>query len=182
MVLTKTKTALFTLALALGVGCASAPHAAPEQNALETEAQAALNDMTDKDPGLQAVLDDSAGYAVFPTIGEGALVAGMMSGVGVLYDSSGSVLGNIEVRGGSVGAQIGGHSYSQLMIFRTQDALREFQSNETEFSTDAAATAASAGASVRMSFEDGVAVVIDDETGLIAEASLDGQRYDYEPI
>ena len=184
MVLAKTKTIFIalTFALAFGVGCASAPETAAEQSTLEMEAHATLHSMTDKDPQLQSVLDESAGYAVFPTVGEGALIAGVMSGVGVVYDRQGQAIGTAEVRGGSVGAQVGGHSYSQLTIFQTQAALDEFMSDETELSTDASATAASAGASARLSFEEGIAVVVDDETGLMAEASLDGQRYDYEPM
>lgn len=179
---TKSTLTACTLALALTMGCASAPQTAPEQETLELEAHATLHSMTDADPGLQSVLDESAGYAVFPTIGEGALVAGVMSGVGVLYHADGEVLGHVEVRGGSIGAQVGGQSFAQLMIFETNAALLEFMSDETELSTDASATAASAGASARLSFEEGVAVVVDDEAGLMVEASLDGQRYRYEPI
>lgn len=181
-VLSKTKTLFTVLALALGVGCASAPETAPEQETLELEAHAALHAMTDKDPGLQAVIDSSVGYAVFPDVTEGAFIAGALGGVGVVYDSNGEVVGHAEVRGGSVGAQIGGQSFSQLMLFQTEAAMQEFMADETELSTDASAVAASAGASARLSFQEGIAVVIHDEDGLMAEASLDGQRYDYESL
>lgn len=168
---------LFSLVAA--IACASAPDTRAEQNSLETEARATLNSMETKDPSLASVLSSSHAYAVFPTIGEGAFIAGVTSGVGIVYDSNGTALGNVEVRGGSIGAQIGGQRYSQIVIFRTAAALADFQRDDFEFSTDASATALDQGASVRLSFENGVAVVIDNERGLMAEASLDGQKYSY---
>lgn len=170
------------LALTLGLACATAPENQPEQDALELEAQSTLDLMHAKDASLRDVLARSAGYAVFPTIGEGAFIAGVTSGVGVVYDRNGNVIGNVEMRGGSVGAQIGGQSYSQLIIFQTESALADFQRDDFEFSTDASAVALDMGAAARLSFEGGVAVVIDDEDGLMAEASLDGQDYDYQSI
>ena len=170
------------LALTLGFACASAPDTRPEQNSLELEARSTLDQMQAKDSSLDGVLNGSSGYAVFPTIGEGAFIAGVASGVGVVYDASGNVIGNVEMQGGSVGAQIGGQTYSQLIIFQTATALSDFQRDDFEFSTDASATALDMGASARLSFEDGVAVVVDMESGLMAEASLDGQSYDYIPL
>ncbi len=170
------------LALTLGLACASAPETQPEQDSLQLEAEATLDQMNAKDPSLRQVLSDSAGYAVFPKIGEGAFIAGVTSGVGIVYDAAGNPMGNVEMRGGSVGAQIGGQTYSQIIIFQTRAALTDFQRDDFEFSTDASATALDQGASARLSFEAGVAVVVDNENGLMAEASLDGQKYDYQAI
>ena len=165
----------------LAGACASAPDTRAEQSELEVEARSTLDLMKSKDSSLEGVLRQSAGYAVFPTIGEGAFIAGVMSGVGVVYDGGGQVIGNVEVSGGSFGAQVGGQRYSQLIIFQNENALRDFQRDDFEMSTDASATALDMGAAARLSFEDGIAVVVDDEEGLMAEASLDGQQYDYKP-
>ncbi len=165
-----------------GLACASAPDTRAEQNTLETEARSTLDAMQSKDPSLASVLDSAHAYAVFPTISEGALIAGVTSGVGVVYDASGNIVANVEVQGGSIGAQIGGQAYSQLIIFRTDAALTDFSRDDFEFSADASATALTAGASVRQSFENGVAVVVDAESGLMAEASLGGQSYSYQAL
>ena len=163
----------------LGLACASAPEVRSDQLELEVKARAKLELMQEKDPNLAEVLSNSAGYAVFPTIGEGGFIVGALSGVGVLFDPEGNVLGYCETRGGSVGAQIGGQRFSQLMIFQHERALATFQQNDFEFSSDASAVAADKGASVRMAFSNGVATVVDDEDGLMAEASIGGQRYRY---
>src|SRR5262249_46090614 len=60
---------------------------ATEQASLDQRADTALADMRARDSGLDGLLQASAGYAVFPEVGQaGALIAGGAYGRGVLYD------------------------------------------------------------------------------------------------
>ena len=53
------------------------PHAAADRHTLATESSAALAGFTDEDPTLQALLDKSVGYAVFPQVGKAGFVVGV---------------------------------------------------------------------------------------------------------
>ena len=172
---------LCSSALTLGsLGCASAPETQPAQHDLEAEADATIAEMARSDSSLPPLLADAEGFVVFPTVGEGAVVAGAANGVGVLYES-GRPIGYAELREGSFGAQVGGQAYSQLVVFRSERALEAFKREPLEFSAEASATVLTEGAAASAPFADGRAVFIDDESGAMVEASVAGQVIRYEP-
>ena len=102
----------------------------------------------------------------------------------------------------SVGFQIGGEGYSEIIFFQDQRAFQEFASGNFEFNADAQAvvvTAAaqaqastggsSAGASATNqnastagSYQKGMATFIVTKGGLIAGVSVGGQKFSYEPL
>lgn len=159
--------------------CASVPESASERIALIGESEKALAMMEQKDPSLEDVLDDAEAYAVFPTVGEGAFIAGATLGDGVVYSGE-EVMGYVQLAEGSIGAQIGGQEYSQLIVFQTDDSVQRLKAGNFDFSADASATAVTSGAAVKANAESGVLVLVDDEDGLMAEASVGGQRIYYE--
>ena len=59
-----------------------------------------------------------------------------------------------------------------------QRALAKFKSGE--FGFDASAVAATAGAAAKADYKNGVAVFVIAEAGLMYEASIGGQKFDYE--
>jgi len=176
------RTSIISIAalLALALGCASAPETRPQERSIQAAADATISDMTREDPSLGAMLQAAPGYVVFPTVGEGGFIGGVAAGVGVVYED-GLPIGYAELREGSVGAQLGGHSYSQLIVFDTQAALERLKSNNFDLTADASATLIRSGAAASVTFEDGTAVFVDDESGLMAEASIAGQSITFEP-
>jgi lipid-binding SYLF domain-containing protein len=159
-------------------GCASAPETRPEQRALEANADGALERMVARDPTLNVVLANAAGYVVFPSVASGGLVVGAEGGVGVAYERN-RPIGYSELRGASLGLQAGGQTYAQLVVFETPEALARFRTGNFDMSANLTATAINSGAGANVRFEDGVAVFIDDETGLMAGASLSGQNMSF---
>ena len=110
--------------VALGLafaGCATAPKTASERSALDTRAEATLQSMRSADPGLDALLASAYGYAVFPEIGKGGLIAGAAYGRGVVYEK-GRLTGYVELNQGSLGAQIGAQTFAELIVFRDRTA------------------------------------------------------------
>src|ERR1700734_4036606 len=69
----------------------------------------------------------SYGYAVFPTIGEAGFVVGGAGGKGRVY-VRGKYVGDTTMAQVSVGFQLGGKAYSQIIFFQDKRALAEFQS------------------------------------------------------
>jgi lipid-binding SYLF domain-containing protein len=88
----------------------------------------------------------SYAYAVFPTVGEGALVVGGAHGNGRVY-IHGKWDSNVTMTQVSVGLQAGGKSFSEIIFFEDQRALDEFRSGSFEFGADASVVAITAGAS-----------------------------------
>jgi lipid-binding SYLF domain-containing protein len=92
--------------------------------------------------------DHCYGYAVFPTIGKGGFVVGGAYGEGRVY-VHGKYVGDSSVTQLSVGFQLGGQAYSQIVFLEDQRAFNEFTKGTFEFGADASAVAitAAAGAS-----------------------------------
>jgi lipid-binding SYLF domain-containing protein len=170
----------FFVASAFVVGCSTAPKTSAERAELKDEAQATLNHLKSKDSTLEGLLSRSAGYAIFPTIGKGGLIAGAAYGRGTVYEG-GKHIGYADMSQGSVGAQIGGESYSELIIFQTPEALYKFKNNNFTFGANATAVALQAGAAAGAEFKDGVAILMETKGGLMADASLAGQKFHFVP-
>ncbi|HJL14984.1 MAG TPA: lipid-binding SYLF domain-containing protein [Sandaracinaceae bacterium LLY-WYZ-13_1] len=179
---TMTKTLFATLAATLlaMAGCASAPETREAQHDLEADAQATLDAMMEADPTLEPLLDQAYGYVVFPEVSEGAMIAGAASGVGVVYEN-GRAIGYAELREGSVGAQAGGQEYAELIVIRNERTMRQIRNGTFDLRADATATAVQSGAAANAVFQDGTAVFVDLESGLMAEASIGGQNIRFQP-
>lgn len=162
------------LLLGLLAGCASTP----SDDVLISESRSALASFVDRDPGLQRWVDQAYGYAVFPNIGKGGFWVGGGFGRGIVFEQ-GRPVGRASVSQATIGPQIGAQSYSQVIFFRDEAALRRFQRENFEFSAQATAVAATEGRAATTSYESGVAVFNHARGGLMAEASVGGQKFNY---
>jgi lipid-binding SYLF domain-containing protein len=141
------------------------------------------------------------GYAVFPTIGKGGVGIGGAHGNGHVYEK-GAYIGNASMTQITIGAQLGGQAFSQIIFFEDKRALDQFTSGEFEFGAQATAVAitAAAGASastgagagttksvgsetaaVKGGYKDGMAVFTIAKGGLMYEATIGGQKFSYKP-
>src|SRR5215813_2516564 len=62
--------------LALLAGCSTAPKSEEGKADLDTQVDRALAKAKVQDPSLQAFLEKSYGYAVFPSVGKGGAIVG----------------------------------------------------------------------------------------------------------
>jgi len=81
-----------------------------------------------------------------------------------------------------VGAQIGGQSFSELVFFENVEALKDFQKSETTMNAQVGAVAAGEGAGKNAKYTQGVAVFTLPLSGLMAEASVGGQKFRYTTV
>ena len=92
-----------------------------------------------------AFFTNSYGYAVFPTIGKGGLVVGAAHGNGRVY-VHGKHVGDTSMTQLSIGAQLGGEAYSQIIFFQNKAAFDTFTHGNFEFDAGAGAVAITAAA------------------------------------
>ena len=166
--------------IALGAvsACQTTPKSTAEKENLTDESQAALNSFQREDPGLKDFLGRAYGYAVFPNIGKGGLIVGGAYGRGRVYEQA-RAIGWADMTQASVGAQIGGQTYSELIAFENADSLNNFKANKLAFSASASAVAIKSGAAATAKYDNGVAVFTMPKGGLMAEASVGGQKFTF---
>jgi len=164
------------LVTGLGVGCASAPKTASQRAALDSEADRTVSEMTSRDPDLGPLLDRSAGYVVFPDVKQGGMIVGGAGGKGVLYQH-GRPVGYAELSQASVGAQVGGQAFSEILVLRDQPAVDRMKAGTFDVGGQASATIVKSGAAAASQFgENGVAVFVSPKGGAMLNVSVTGQR------
>ena len=172
---------LLTIVAIVGsAACATAPKTEAGRRDLEAKAAETLQDMRARDSALQAVLDSSAGYVVFPEIGKGGVIVGAAYGRGILYEG-GRAVGFVELNQGSIGAQLGGQTFSELIVFRDPFDIARLKGGKFSIGADASAVVLTTGASASARFVDGVAVFTVPRGGLMAELSVTGQQLNFQP-
>ena len=144
---------------------------------------------------------DAYGYAVFPTIGKGGVVVGGAYGTGRVY-AKGKYVGDTKMTQVTVGLQLGGQAYSEIIFFQDERSFKEFTSGNFEFGAQASAVAITAGASASAGstggtagasggkndattagdYHKGMAVYTIAKGGLMYEAAIGGQKFNYKAL
>ena len=133
------------------------------------------------DPHLDKISMTPLGYAVFPSVGKGRFIVGGAAGTGCLYQG-GAIIGQAKLAQVTLGLQLGGQSYAEVIFFQNDDAHRAFKGNNFEMSAQVSAVAASSGASANAKYRLGVLVFTIAKTGLMYEASVGGQKFSFKPL
>lgn len=172
---------LCAVGLTAPFGCATTPQSPEGRQDLKAAADQTVERMTARDPSLQDLLDRSAGYAVFPTVGKGGAVVGGAYGRGILYQD-GAPIGFVDLSQASVGAQLGGQSYSELIVFQSESALNRVKGGPFNVTADMSAVAVTAGAAASAAFNQGVAIFTIPKAGAMLEVSVGGQKINFVPM
>ncbi len=161
-------------------GCATAPSTPAARQDLKAEASGALKEMRAADPSLGAFLSRSYGYVVFPHVGKGGYIVGGGYGRGIVY-RQGAPIGFADITQASVGLQIGGQSYMEVLVFESERDLERFTAGRLALTANLSAVILKTGAAEQTRFTDGVAVFVKPIGGAMVEASVGGQQYSYQP-
>ncbi|MDX1796103.1 MAG: lipid-binding SYLF domain-containing protein [Hydrogenovibrio sp.] len=148
----------------------------------------------------QKYFETAYGYALFPTIGKAGFVLGGAYGEGKVY-RKGVWVGDSTMVQGTIGFQLGGQAFSELIFFKNKDAFEEFISEGFEFGAQATVVAITAGASAsagttgtgtgasggtnnatgKADYYRGMATFTIAKGGLMYEATLGGQKFTFKP-
>ena len=154
---------------------------APDIRFDESDARAVIAKVKEKDPGMAKVFADAYGYAVFPTVGKGAIGVGGARGKGYVYQQ-GKLIGRSTLTQVTIGLQLGGQAYSEVVFLETKSAMESFKNGKIKLDAQASAIALTARAAADLAYRNGVAIVTMAKGGLMYEASVGGQKFSFTPL
>ena len=160
-------------------GCSVAPEKPEDKIVLSAETEEAIAVMKAKDPSIQKFFDKSYGYTVLPKVFKGAFLVGGAYGKGQVYEK-GKMVGFCNMSQASLGFSFGGEFFREIIFFRDKEDLDAFRSEEYTFSAQVTGVALTAGVATKADYKAGMAVFIMTDTGLMVDASLGGQKFNYE--
>lgn len=145
----------------------------------EEHAQQTIRLFQKTDPGMQMFFDQAYGYAVFPDVYKGGiLLLGGARGDGFVYEQ-GRLIGRSSITQINVGPQLGGQAFAEIIFFRSQSDLEDFKKGNYELNAQASAIVVTAGVATNSEYSDGVAIFALPKSGLMAEASVGGQKFSF---
>jgi len=153
-------------------------------------------------PQVAPYFDSAYGYAVWRTIGRGGIGIGGATGRGQVY-VGGQVTGFSRLIDISIGFQLGGQAYRQIIFFQNEAAYNQFTQGNFEFDAAASAVAVTAGAQASSgtagsqasagasgtgqaaaagAYQMGMRIFTIATGGLMYQATIAGQKYSFTPV
>jgi len=154
-----------------------------------------------KSPAVQTFFKNAYGYAVFPSVGKGGIGIGGAYGKGQVY-RGGKATGTAKLFKATIGFQLGGQVFSEIIFFHDKRAYDDFTNGEFEFDATASAVVITAGAQAKVGTEGatagasagpasgtqaktdyrkGMAIFVHTKGGLMYEAAIGGQKFSFKP-
>ncbi|MFV2091157.1 MAG: hypothetical protein ACC642_10890, partial [Pseudomonadales bacterium] len=120
--------------------------------------------------------------AVYPINGRAANGVGFAYGRGLVFEKGDRVIGHTRMWQLSMGPQVGGQLYRQILFFKSRAIYEAFMRSPAEFAGQFNAAALIVGVSSTPSFNGEVALFTQLLGGLLLEASIGAHRYTFAPI
>jgi len=172
-------TCLITAALLTFAGCATAPDTDAKKAELRASVDKTMTRLKTLDPGLEKQIANAYAYAIFPSVAKGGAIVGGAYGRGEVYEQ-GKMVGWADLTQATIGAQLGGQSFSELILFENKAALDNFKNGKLKFAANASAVAMKSGAADSAKYTDGLLVFVEPIAGLMVEAAVGGQSFSYQ--
>jgi lipid-binding SYLF domain-containing protein len=156
-------------------------------------------DMFKKSEVVRPFFKSAYGYAIFPTVGKAGIGIGGAYGKGKVY-RRGKCTGEARLFKATIGFQLGGQAFREIIFFKDKRAYDDFTSGSFEFDASASAVAITAGAQAKAgtegatagasagpatgtqakaSYYKGMAVFVHTIGGLMYEAAIGGQKFSF---
>ena len=170
-------TLLTVLTVLLLSGSANSQSTSKEKK-MVTDSRNAKAEFIRTDGLMKNLFNSAYGYVIFPNVGKGGIGIGGAAGNGIVYEK-GNIIGKAKLTQVSIGFQFGGQSYREVIFFESKADLNRFKENKIEFSAQASAVAVTAGVSANVKYKEGVMIFTQQKGGLMYEASIGGQKFNY---
>ena len=145
------------------------------------DAEVAKQSFIASDPNMEALFEDTYGYAIFPNLGKGAFILGFSAGKGLVWQNN-ELIGEARLREASVGLQIGGQAFQLVIFYDNDEAFSRLKANKLEFRAQAAALANNKSASTRLAMAEGIKVFAQPKKGIMGEVAIGGQKFKFERL
>jgi len=147
---------------------------------IDTSVNVAIKRFYKQVAGAEEFVKASKGMLVMPNVVKGAFIIGGEYGEGALR-IGGKTVDYYNTVSGSIGLQIGGESKDIILLFMTDEALKNFRTSEGwEAGVDGNVALISVGAGGRAdttTLKDPIVGFVFDAKGLIADISLKGAKF-----
>ena len=160
---------------------AAMPVKKAESNVIPQETLATMDLFKKTDPTMVKLFNEAAGYVVFPSVTKGGIGIGAAHGNGDVFDA-GRRVGMATLTQTTIGLQLGGQEYAEMIFFETREALDQFKTSQLTFSAQVSAVAGAEGAANTAKYQQGVLVFTIAKGGLMFEASIGGQKFKFIPL
>ncbi len=168
---------VFLLA-AIATGSLVMAQTSAKDKKIVADSKVAKDEFIRVDGQMSSLFTKAYGYVIFPNVGKGGVGIGGAAGNGTVFQG-GNVIGKAKQTQVSIGFQWGGQAYREVIFFESKNDLDRFKQNKFEFSAQASAVAATAGASANVKYANGVMIFTQIKGGLMYEASVGGQKFKY---
>lgn len=150
-------------------------------DSMDERVKDAIDLFNSRDSSLKEFFKKAYGYAVFPNVAKGGIGIGGAHGKGQVFEK-GKLIGSASLTQATIGFQLGGQVYAELIFFERQSALEDLKDNQFTFSAQVSAVVAAEGRSANARYQNRVAVFTLAKGGLMYEASVGGQKFKFKPI
>jgi lipid-binding SYLF domain-containing protein len=159
-------------------GCSTVPKSDEDKTVLTADVDNTIALFKAKDPGISRFFDNSYGYAVLPKVFKGGFWLGGAGGRGEVFEQK-KMIGYCRMSQATLGFTFGGEYFREIVFFRDKEDLDKFKAEEYTFSAQVTGVALSAGAAAKADYKAGMAVFVMSDVGLMVDASLGGQKFNY---
>lgn len=154
--------------------------AAAPASEIRSNSEAALTRLYNQNVAARDLARKAKGVLVFPEVTKGGIGIGGSYGEGVLF-VNGKPDGYYSISSGSLGLTLGAQSFSQVIMFMTQDALNSFRNSKGwEAGVDGSVVAINEGQAASYDTtkaQDPVVGFVFGQQGLMFDASFKGSKY-----
>jgi lipid-binding SYLF domain-containing protein len=145
------------------------------------DSKTAKADFIATDGLMKSLFETAHAYVIFPNVGKGGLGVGGALGNGAVYEK-GKLIGMAKLTQLNIGFQAGGQAYREVIFFENEEVLSNFKKDEVQLSAQASAVVANQGAAANAKYKNGVMVFTHVKGGLMYEASVGGQKFNFREL
>jgi lipid-binding SYLF domain-containing protein len=138
-------------------------------------------DFISTDGLMKSLFETAHAYVIFPNVGKGGLGVGGALGNGAVYEK-GKLIGMAKLTQLNIGFQAGGQAYREVIFFENEEVLNNFKEDKFQLSAQASAVVANQGAAANAKYKNGVMVFTHVKGGLMYEASVGGQKFNFREL
>jgi len=127
---------------------------------------------------ITSLVNESYAYVVFPSVGKGGAILGGAYGEGRVF-RRGMWVGDTTMTQYTIGLQVGGQAYSEIIFLMTRDAFKRFKQGGFTGSTQSSLVPIYSGISGDVNIAKDVLVYTSSTGGLMLEATTGAQKFTY---
>lgn len=167
------------LLLAIFILFSATPVWAASKQEIDVYVDEALQEFYKQSPAGQKLAQQAKGVLIFPRIYKAGFIAGAEYGEGVLK-INGSTVGYYSIAGGSFGFQAGIQRKSEIILFMTDNALKQFMNSKGwEIGVDGSVAIANLGAGGKIdsnTIKEPIIGFVFSNEGLMYNLTLEGAK------